>query len=84
VRGHKRKPEPELFGVNRIGSDNIVTCLPRMDPKSSQGILSFGLKEAGMTRQRHTAEQKIGKMQEAEVLQEKGMPIEEVLRQPGY
>jgi putative transposase len=36
-----------------------------------------------MGRQRHTAEQIIGKLREAEVLQSKGMPLEEVLRQLG-
>lgn len=34
-----------------------------------------------MGRQRHTADQIIAKLQEAEVLLGKGMPIEEVLRQ---
>jgi putative transposase len=34
-------------------------------------------------RQRHTAEQIIGKLREAEVLTSKGMPMEEVLRQLG-
>ena len=36
-----------------------------------------------MGRQRHTAEQIIGKLREAEVLQAKGMSIEEVMRQLG-
>lgn len=36
-----------------------------------------------MGRQRHTAEQIIGKLREAEVLQGKGMPMEEILRQLG-
>jgi putative transposase len=36
-----------------------------------------------MGKQRHTAEQIIGKLREAEVLQGKGMPLEEVLRQIG-
>ncbi len=36
-----------------------------------------------MSRQRHTADQIIGKLREAEVLQAKGMPMEEVLRQLG-
>ena len=36
-----------------------------------------------MGKQRHTAEQIIGKLREAEVLQGKGMPMEEVLRQLG-
>jgi len=36
-----------------------------------------------MGRQRHTAEQIIGKLREAEVLTSKGMPMEEVLRQLG-
>jgi len=36
-----------------------------------------------MGRQRHTAEQIIGKLREAEVLQGKGMSIEEILRQLG-
>jgi hypothetical protein len=31
-----------------------------------------------MGKQRHTAEQIIGKLREAEVLQSKGMPMEEV------
>jgi putative transposase len=34
-----------------------------------------------MSRQKHTAEQIIGKLREAEVLQAKGMSMEEVLRQ---
>jgi putative transposase len=34
-----------------------------------------------MGRQKHTAEQIIGKLREAEVLQAKGMSMEEVLRQ---
>lgn len=34
-----------------------------------------------MGRQRHTAEQIIGKLREAEVLQGKGMPMEEIMRQ---
>lgn len=34
-----------------------------------------------MGKQRHTAEQIIGKLREAEVLQGKGMSLEEVLRQ---
>ena len=36
-----------------------------------------------MARTRHTAEQIIGKLREAEVLQGKGMSIEEILRQLG-
>lgn len=36
-----------------------------------------------MGRQKHTAEQIIGKLREAEVLQAKGMTLEEVLRQLG-
>jgi hypothetical protein len=40
-------------------------------------------KEADMGRQRHTGEQNIGKLREAEVLLGKGMPMEEVLRQLG-
>lgn len=36
-----------------------------------------------MGRQRHTAEQIITKLREAEVLQGKGMPMEEVMRQLG-
>ena len=36
-----------------------------------------------MGRGRHSAEQIIGKLQEAEVLQGKGMPMEEVMRQLG-
>jgi len=36
-----------------------------------------------MGKQRHTAEQIIAKLREAEVLQGKGMPLEEVLRQIG-
>jgi transposase-like protein len=36
-----------------------------------------------MSRRRHTAEQIIGKLREAEVLQAKGMSMEEVLRQLG-
>ena len=36
-----------------------------------------------MGRQRHTAEQIIGKLREAEVLRGKGMSIEEILRQLG-
>jgi len=36
-----------------------------------------------MGRQRHTAEQIISKLREAEVLQGKGMSLEEVLRQLG-
>jgi transposase-like protein len=40
-------------------------------------------KEAIMGRGRHTAEQIIGKLREAEVLLGKGMPMEEVLRQLG-
>ncbi len=36
-----------------------------------------------MSRQRHTAEQIITKLREAEVLQGKGMSIEEVMRQLG-
>jgi putative transposase len=43
----------------------------------------LGLKEGVMGKQRHTAEQIIGKLREAEVLTSKGMPIEEVLRQLG-
>jgi putative transposase len=34
-----------------------------------------------MSRQKHSAEQIIGKLREAEVLQAKGMSMEEVLRQ---
>jgi transposase-like protein len=45
--------------------------------------LYIGYKEAAMSRRRHTAEQIIGKLREAEVLQAKGMSIEEVLRQLG-
>ena len=40
-------------------------------------------KEAAMGRQKHTAEQIISKLREAEVLQAKGMSIEEVMRQLG-
>jgi transposase-like protein len=36
-----------------------------------------------MSRQKHTAEQIIGKLREAEVLQAKGLSIEEILRQLG-
>ena len=36
-----------------------------------------------MSRQRHTAEQIISKLREAEVLQAKGMSMEEVMRQLG-
>ena len=36
-----------------------------------------------MGRQRHTPEQIIGKLREAEVLQGKGMQMEEILRQLG-
>jgi transposase-like protein len=36
-----------------------------------------------MGQQRHTAEQIVGKMREAEVLHGKGMPMAEVLRQLG-
>ncbi|MGA2623839.1 MAG: transposase [Bacteroidota bacterium] len=36
-----------------------------------------------MSRQRHTAEQIIGKLREAEVLQAKGTSMEEMLRQLG-
>lgn len=36
-----------------------------------------------MSRQRHTAEQIISKLREAEVLQAKGMAMEEVMRQLG-
>jgi len=36
-----------------------------------------------MGRQRHTPEQIIGKLREAEVLQGKGMQVEEILRQLG-
>ena len=36
-----------------------------------------------MGRQKHTAEQIISKLREAEVLQAKGMSIEEVMRQLG-
>ena len=36
-----------------------------------------------MGRQRHSAEQIIGNLREAEVLQGKGMPMEEILRQLG-
>ena len=36
-----------------------------------------------MSRQKHTAEQIIGKLREAEVLQAKGLSMEEVLRQLG-
>jgi transposase-like protein len=36
-----------------------------------------------MGKRRHTAEEIIGKLREAEVLQVKGMPMEEVLRQLG-
>jgi transposase-like protein len=39
--------------------------------------------KAHMGKQRHTAEQIIGKLREAEVLQSKGMPMEEVSRQLG-
>jgi putative transposase len=43
----------------------------------------LGQKEGDMGKQRHTAEQIIAKLREAEVLQGKGMPLEEVLRQVG-
>ena len=36
-----------------------------------------------MRRQRHSAEQIIGKLREAEVLQGEGMPTEEILQQLG-
>ena len=36
-----------------------------------------------MGKRRHTAEEIIGKLREAEVLQGKGMPMDEVLRQLG-
>jgi len=36
-----------------------------------------------MSKQRHTAEQIIGKLREAEVLQARGMSMEEILRQLG-
>jgi hypothetical protein len=39
--------------------------------------------EVAVGRQRHTAEQIISKLREAEVLQGKRMSLEEVLRQPG-
>jgi putative transposase len=47
------------------------------------GIVILGQKEGVMGKQRHTAEQIIGKLREAEVLTSKGMPMEEVLRQIG-
>ena len=37
-----------------------------------------------MARGKHTAEQIISKLREAEVLQAKGMPLEEILRQDGW
>jgi len=43
----------------------------------------LGQKEGNMGRQRHTTEQIIGKLREAEVLLGKGMSLEEVLRQLG-
>ncbi len=43
----------------------------------------FGSKEAATGRQRHEAEQIISNLREAEVLQGKGMSVEEVLRQLG-
>jgi putative transposase len=43
----------------------------------------LGRKEGIMGKLRHTAEQIIGKLREAEVLTSKGMPMEEVLRQLG-
>jgi transposase-like protein len=45
--------------------------------------LYFGSKEATMGKPRHTAEQIISKLREAEVLQGKGMAMDEVLRQLG-
>jgi len=46
-------------------------------------IAVLGQKEGQRGRPRHTAEQIIGKLREAEVLQSKGMSMEEVLRQLG-
>jgi putative transposase len=43
----------------------------------------LGQKEGLMGRQRHTAEQIIGKLREGEVQTGKGIPLEEVLRQLG-
>jgi putative transposase len=45
--------------------------------------LSWVEKEAGMGKGHHSAEQIIGKLREAEVLQSKGMPMAEILRQLG-
>jgi len=41
-------------------------------------MVILGQKEGNMGRQRHTADQIIGKLREAEVLASKGMPMEEV------
>ena len=46
-----------------------------------RGMIILDQEEGIMGRQRHTAEQIIGKLREAEVLTSKGMPMEEVLRQ---
>jgi transposase-like protein len=43
----------------------------------------LGEKAAEMGRRRHSAEQIIGKLREAEVLQGRGMSMEEILRQLG-
>jgi putative transposase len=43
----------------------------------------LGQKEADMGRQKHTAEQIVTKLREADVLLGKGMPLEEVVRQLG-
>jgi putative transposase len=43
----------------------------------------LGRNEGVIGRQRHTAEQVIGKLREAEVQTSKGIPLEEVLRQLG-
>lgn len=52
-------------------------------PPINRSKCYLGYKEATMGKARHTAEQIIGKLREAEVLQAKGMSMEEIMRQLG-
>jgi transposase-like protein len=51
--------------------------------KIEKALINCKKGTSAMNRQQHTAEEIINKLREAEVLQAKGMSIEEVMRQLG-
>ena len=72
----------EEIVVGKIRSNVLMTCPPRTGPGV---MLVLGLKERGvkMARRKHTAEQIINKLREAEVAISAGSTVAEVSRQIG-